>query len=441
MEGCPLNFELLLSYLHRGIAALEEPREASNARRYSLKDIVLGAFSMFYMQCPSFLEHQRQMQSRQGKNNASQLFGLKQIPTNNQLKNILDQVSAASLFGVFEWVYQALSAKGWLKSYEVLGGQQLVGLDGVEYFSSKKLDCPECSHRTHKNGDVSHHHSAILPVIVAPEKETVIALMPEFIRPQDGVEKQDSEIAAAKRWTHNHQAVFPSGTVTLLGDDLYSHQPMCEHCIERDFNFIFTCLPSSHESLYEWLEYLDKNGEVSDYEERYWNGRYYEIRRYRYVNGIPLRETQPALLVNWCEVNICRESNKKPLYGNAFVTRHQIDDNSVEEIVQAGRARWKTENESHNVLKTKGYHLEHNFGHGQQHLSMTLLTLNWLAFLFHTVLHLADQSYQQIRQLRGTRQGFFQDIRALTRYFLFDSWQHLIDFMLDDTVELSTNTS
>ncbi|NJN49508.1 MAG: hypothetical protein HC805_06750 [Alkalinema sp. RL_2_19] len=99
---------------------------------------------------PIILEHQRQMQSRQGKNNASQLFGLKQIPTNNQLRNILDQVSAASLFGVFEWVYQALSAKGWLKSYEVLGGQQLVGLDGVEYFSSKKLDCPECSHRTHK---------------------------------------------------------------------------------------------------------------------------------------------------------------------------------------------------------------------------------------------------------------------------------------------------
>ncbi|NJN49507.1 MAG: ISNCY family transposase, partial [Alkalinema sp. RL_2_19] len=99
-----------------------------------------------------------------------------------------------------------------------------------------------------------------MPVIVAPEKETVIALMPELIRPQDGVEKQDSEIAAAKRWTHNHQAVFPSGTVTLLGDDLYSHQPMCEHCIERDFNFIFTCLPSSHESLYEWLEYLDGTG-------------------------------------------------------------------------------------------------------------------------------------------------------------------------------------
>ncbi len=29
---------------------------------------------------------------------------------------------------------------------------------------------------------------------------------------------------------------------------------------------------------------------------------------------------------------------------------------------------WKVENENNNTLKTKGYHLEHNFGHGQKHL-------------------------------------------------------------------------
>jgi hypothetical protein len=39
----------------------------------------------------------------------------------------------------------------------------------------------------------------ILPVIVAPGQEQVISLMPEFIRPQDGAEKQDRETAAAKR--------------------------------------------------------------------------------------------------------------------------------------------------------------------------------------------------------------------------------------------------
>jgi hypothetical protein len=127
---------------------------------------------------------------------------------------------------------------------------------------------------------------------------------------------------------------------------------------------------------------------------------------------------------------------------NAFITRHELTAETVPSVVSAGRSRWKTENENHNVLKTKGYHLEHNFGHGQHHLASFLLTLNLLAFLFHTILQLVDKPYQQIRLQRGTRKGFFQDILSLTKYLLFDSWQHLINFMLSDLVPVpATNSS
>ncbi|MGG6266275.1 hypothetical protein ACQ4M3_41590 [Leptolyngbya sp. AN03gr2] len=70
---------------------------------------------------------------------------------------------------------------------------------------------------------------------------------------------------------------------------------------------------------------------------------------------------------------------------------------------------------------------------GQHQLAATLLTLNLLAFLFHTVLHLVDDSYQQMRLKRGTRKDFFQDILALTKYLWFESWQHLLDFMRSDS--------
>jgi len=114
----------------------------------------------------------------------------------------------------------------------------------------------------------------------------------------------------------------------------------------------------------------------------------------------------------------------------------------VADIVKAARARWKGEPENHNVLKPKGYHLQHKVGHGHHHRSMTLLTLNVLAFLFHTVLHLMDETYPRIRQQRGTRTSFFQDIQTLTQSLLVDSWQHLIDFMLDEpTPTVTDNTS
>jgi hypothetical protein len=282
----------------------------------------------------------------------------------------------------------------------------------------------------------------ILPVIVAPSQPQVISLAPEFITPQDGSGKQDSEVAAAKRWVNNYTSEFKNQPVTLLGDDLYSHQPMAEHCLESGMNFIFTCLPESHTALYDWLDYLDGIGEVKTLETSQWHKRSKEIYRYRYVNQIPLRDTQPALEVNWCELTLTRQSDGKVLYQNAFITRHELTTETVASVVSALSCRWKTENENHNVLKTKGYHLEHNFGHGQQHLASLLLTLNLLSFLFHTVLHLVDKSYQQIRLQRGTRKGFFQDILSLTKYLLFDSWQHLIDFMLSDSVfSLTTDSS
>ena len=226
--------------------------------------------------------------------------------------------------------------------------------------------------------------------------------------------------------------------MTLLGDDLYSHQPMCEHCLEHEFNFMFVCLPQSHATLYEWLAFGEANGEVKTTSQRCWNGKFFEVWHYRYLNQVPLREQQPALLVNWCEVNVTKESDGESLYRNSWITNHELTPQQVIQLVSGGRSRWKTENENHNVLKTRGYHLEHNFGHGQQHLASFLLTLNLLAFLFHTVLQLMDERYQAVRRQRGTRKGFFQDLLCLTKYLLFGSWQHLLDFMLDDSVPIKT---
>lgn len=435
-----LSFGVLIAYVSRAILQMQDPRKASNATRYRLSDAVLGAFSVFFMQSESFLEHQRHLESHQGKSNAQALFGMIQIPSVPQIRNILDALPAKGLFGIFHYVYQGLQQGGHLKAFDFLGGL-LIALDGTEYFNSQKIHCQSCSSRTHKNGSVTYFHGAILPVIVAPKQSQVISLAPEFITPQDGHEKQDCEVAAAKRWVASHASTFVGQPITLLGDDLYSHQPMCEAILAAGMNFIFTCLPNSHTALYDWLSYLEEIGEVQTLQVKQWNKNIREVYQYRYVNGIPLRDAHPALNVNWCEMTLTREADGKVLYQNAFCTSHKLTPQSVPLVAAAGRCRWKTENENHNVLKTQGYHLEHNFGHGQNHLAACLLTLNLLAFLFHTVLHLSDSDYQQIRQKRGTRKGFFQDVLSLTKYLLFDSWQSLIEFMLYGSTPIRTANS
>ncbi len=264
---------------------------------------------------------------------------------------------------------------------------------------------------------------------MAPGNNKVIALPPEFITPQDGHKKQDCENAAAKRWIEQHGDMCKDLNVTILGDDLYSHQPLCELLEEKGFNFILVCKPDSHKTLYEWVGELEAMGEVETMTVKRWTGKDREIDTYRFVNQVPLRDSDDAMMVNWCELITTKEDGSV-VYKNAFVTRHEITENNVQEVVRAGRSRWKIENENNNVLKTKGYHLEHNFGHGKKYLSSLLLTFNILAFLFHTVLELMDKRYRLIRKELGRRETFFDDIRALTRYICFKSWDDLLKFMM-----------
>jgi hypothetical protein len=266
-------------------------------------------------------------------------------------------------------------------------------------------------------------------VIVAPGNPRVIPLEPEFVIPQDGHEKQDCENAAAKRWLSEYGARYSALGVTVLGDDLYCKQPLCEALIGEGLNFILVCKPDSHKTLYEWVAGLAATGDVQTLEVKRRKGKHRYTDTYRFAHQVPLRDGQRALEVNWCELTTTRDDGKV-VYKNAFATNHPITEANVADVVRDGRARWKVENENNNTLKTKGYHLTHNFGHGKQHLSSLLATFNLLAFLFHTLLDLMDSSYRRIREFLP-RKRFFNDLRALTCYLCFNSWDALMAFMIE----------
>jgi len=131
-------------------------------------------------------------------------------------------------------------------------------------------------------------------------------------------------------------------------------------------------------------------------------------------------------------VTVINEKTEEIIYQNNWITNHKITLNNVEEIVKAGRSRWKVENEGNNVLKNHGYNLEHNFGHGENHLCELLLSLNLLAFLFHTVLDLVNYTYQKVRQILVTRTTFFKDVRTLLKYLWFQDWPHLFSLIITE---------
>jgi hypothetical protein len=418
-------FETVVEKIRERLASLPDGRKGKN-KRYTVADATLSAFGVFFTQTPSFLSYQRKMATQKGKSNSQSLFGVHEIPSDNQIRNLLDGVPPRAIFPIFEEIWQVLEEAGQVEQFRDVKQTLLVALDGTEYFSSEKIHCEQCSSREQKSGKQRYFHSVVTPVVVSPNQPHALPLVPEFVTPQDGHDKQDCEIAAAKRWLDANHERLRESRVTILGDDLYCRQPFCEQLVEAGLDFIFVCRPTSHPTLYDHLKGIDLPTVTTTVN----CGRKRHTWRYRYLNDLPLRDGDDALLVNWCELSV-RQPDGSVCYSNSFATRYRLDDDIVADIVRAGRTRWKVENENNNTLKTHGYHLEHNFGHGQQHLASLLATLNILSFLFHTLLDLLDRNYKLLRDHLPTRQTFFDDLRALTRYLCFDSWSHLLAFMLD----------
>ncbi len=356
------------------------------------------------MQSQSFLaHHQTVSKKKRGKQNLQSLFEVERVPSDNQIRNLLDPLKPEEFAPQYEWIWMHLSRLGGLKAYKTRLKTRLIALDGMVYHSSTEISCSNCSTRRDRAGKTHYYHATLLPLMVQPEMEYVLTCFPEMITPQDGAEKQDCERNAAKRWLTNWSHLFTSHSITYLGDDLFCNQPLCEQIIAQDQYFLFVCKPDSHIELYRWLAALTPN----EQSQRRWNGQHGEIWRWRWVNQVPLRGGDDALLVNWCELLVTHEDTGETLYHNSWATNHTLHASNVEAVCTYGRTRWKIENEGINILKRKGYHVEHNFGHGSQYLAQVFLVLNLLAFLLHTALHLVDDLYQFLRQALHTRVTFF----------------------------------
>lgn len=151
--------------------------------------------------------------------------------------------------------------------------------------------------------------------------------------------------------------------------------------------------------------------------------------RCRWMSGVPLRDGKDALPVNWFAIEIAKP-NGKVTVRSSFVTDRPVSRENVAELAACGRARWKIENETFNVLTNSGYNLEHKFGHGKDTLASLLVALNLLAFAMHNAGDLLEERWRQAKYRLGARNRLFEHIRSLTTYHLFPSWHSLIRTLL-----------
>jgi hypothetical protein len=405
------------------------PDSRNRKVRFSLKNTLMAVGAMFSLKFRSLLEFDQPRDNKAACYNIEKLFGVKKIPSDSWVRELLDKVNPKSLENAYRALHHHVKQWGGLELYHYLDDYLLISTDGSGYFCSNKIHCPPCNVKTRSNGKVEYHHYLLTSVIVHPNLSQGLALPPEFILRGDGNTKNDCATNALKRMIIRIREFYPTQKIIILLDSLYATGPIIKLLKENNINFIIVLKENNHQALFEIVQKNLRDGNMDEFEIQENPSKYRLLRGYRYINGVPLNKSHPDILVNYLdywEVVKDKESEKTG-YQCLWITDLLLSRENVEKISTAGRARWKVENETFNTLKTGGYELEHNYGHGQEYLSSMMVTLMMLSFLMDQIQELGCSLFKEARRRYRSRLSLWARLRAFFTTYLIDTWEILLE--------------
>lgn len=420
-----LSFNALRNSIGDVFRRIDERRQSGKVE-FSLHDCLMSALAMMFFQDPSLLSFQRRMQDRMQCCNLKNMFAVQAIASDAVLRKTIDLVDTENIHPCFTALFQHLQRGKQLVPYQLDSGHYLIAVDGSQYFSSQSVHCPSCLITKGGKSRPRYSHQILQAVLLHPNMRQVIPLAPEPIIKADGNEKNDCERNAGKRLVAKIRCAHPKLKTMVTGDGLYSNQPFIDVLKAHAMSFVLVAKPTDHKVLFQWVEELDALGGVEHLRFVDPRGRHHH---YRWVNQVPLNGSRDADQVNFFEYWL--SVDQKVNYHNSWVSDQTINSQNIVELVKAGRARWKIENETFNTLKNQGYHIEHNFGHGQQNLSNNFFVLNLLAFFIHQIMELCDRGYQHCRSKFSSRKEYWNNLRSAIRIMLFRDFDHLLRNVAD----------
>jgi len=350
---------------------------------------------------------------------------MERVPCDTRMREILDPVSPKVLRLVFKSVFRQLQRGKALEPMVFLEGYYLLALDGTGYFSSKTIHCASCLQKVHRNGSITYAHQMLGAAIIHPDMRTVIPLMPEPIVKHDGTDKNDCERNAAKRFVTKLRQDHPHLKFIVTEDSLSSNAPHIETLQVHGLHYILGVKEGDHASLFEQVQAAEHAGRVTAYERH--DRAAGLVHRFRFVNDVPLNASHADMRVNFMEY---WEMSDDKVQHFSWVTDLRVSKRNVFHLMRGGRARWKIENETFNTLKNQGYNFEHNYGHGQQNLSVVFALLMMLAFLVDQTQQLCCAMFQAVWAKLGSKRLLWEWMRALFYDYALESMRQLLEALL-----------
>jgi Transposase DDE domain len=392
---------------------------------HKLSDIYMSGYAMFSLKYSSLLDFEQQTSME--RENLHRVFGVNSMCSDAQLRRVLDNQDPDFLRKLIVSKFKTLEKTGILKEYEYKIGSKpylILSCDGVEHFSSKKVNCPCCLKKEHKDGTCTYHHNMLCSALVHPEKREVFLIQTEPIIQQDGATKNDCERNAAKRLQQNMKTDYGQDRskydFLFVEDALYANVPHVKDLCDNGFSFILNVKPDGHKTIFAHVEGKRQRKQLETHTLTTPDG---VKHRFEWCNNLPLCNADPNVRVNFMCYEQTNKKGKKTQF--TWVTDMKITQKTIFPIMRAGRSRWKIENETFNTLKNLGYNFEHNYGHGEDHLSIILAYLMMLAFYIDQLIQACSKTFQMLEANILTKTKLWNIIKALFQTQPCNSFEHI----------------
>ena len=447
------------------VATLRETFERVNDFRgpkakITTADALLTAMSAFSFKFDSFKSFYGRLEFPDGvlKGVIGGLYKIENVPSPTRIKEIIDPIPTKSIMPGFKDIFREVQRGKALEPYIFWNGHYLVAGDGSQYFESKKINCKRCLTKKLKNGETSYTHQMYAGVIVHPALKPVLPITaPEPIQNSDGATKNDSERNASARYLERLREEHPKMKFIITEDGLSSNAPHIRKIQSLGMKFILSAKPGDHKYLFNHVNSLGYEIRTAKRICNFTGKRVLRrtVQKIRYINGVPLNESNSDLKVNFLELEetiekrvekISHYSNGKPI-GTcewveektttfSWVTDIPLNDSNVFTIMEGGRKRWSIENETFNGLKNMGYNWEHNYGHGEDNLSTNFALLMMLAFAIDQIQELCCPLFRKVlKRVYNCKKFLWAKIKekglgvpSVTGKFL-DSWQGIFNLI------------
>jgi hypothetical protein len=347
-----LNADTLFALIRKDLHKVPDHR-AANAT-IPLDDTLMSAFAMFSLKDPSLLAFDdrrfEQPESLHG------VFGIGVIPSDTQMRTILDEVVPTHIRRPFRSVFHQLQRGKVLPKMTCLGGHLLLAIDGTGIHSSENIGADYCLTKERRNGTIEYHLQMVTGAFVSPGRKEVLPLCPELIRRQDGSTKNDCERNATRRFIADFRREHPRLKVIVTEDGLSANAPHIKDLVAHDLRYILSAKPGDHAYMFSQVDAAAERGEVTEL--LLPDGtKANKTHCFRFINAVPLNKTsQDELQVNFLEhwEVATRGEEVRVLNRFSWVTDLEITPDNAMEIMRCGRARWRIENETFNTLKNQG---------------------------------------------------------------------------------------